>query len=74
MKEFLFSFTILLACARVNVGFPLGNYTSLRNEILEYEQRMMLGANLTLNDVESAANGILMKRKREELDAGSFTL
>ncbi|KAF3419908.1 hypothetical protein E2986_00234 [Frieseomelitta varia] len=70
MKEFIFSFMVLLTCATVNVAFPRANYTILRNEILEYEQRLMIGANLTLNDIERAANKVLMKVKKEELNAG----
>lgn len=70
MLEFIFPFILLLAYAGVGTTFPHGNYTSLRNEILEYEQRLMIGANLTLNETEQAANKILMKVKEEELDAG----
>lgn len=72
MKEFIFSFMILLACAGVNVAFPCdtGDYPSLRKEILEYEKKLMLGANLTLNDVEETVNKILMKSKNEEMDIG----
>lgn len=72
MKEFIFSFMVLLTCATVNVALPRANYTILRNEILEYEQRLMIGANLTLNDIERAANKVLMKVKKEELNAGLF--
>lgn len=71
MKRLIFSLITLLLSAHVN-SLPLGNYKALREEILEYEQRLMIGSNLNLNDVERQANKILMKAKREELDAGSF--
>lgn len=74
MKEFIFPFIVLLAYAAVNVAFPRINYTILRNEILKYEERLMIGANLTLNDDEKAANKILMKAKKEELNAGLFAV
>ncbi|XP_026672252.1 adenosine deaminase 2-like [Ceratina calcarata] len=67
------SFAILIVCASTTIAFPRGgggNYTRLRNEILEYERRLMIGANLSLSDVERAANKILMKAKQEELHAG----
>ena len=65
---------VLLTCVAVNIAFPRANYTILRNEILEYEQRLMIGANLTLNDIERAANKVLMKVKKEELNAGLFAV
>ncbi|XP_034178804.2 adenosine deaminase [Osmia lignaria lignaria] len=68
MKQLIFSLITLLVSAHVNL-LPLGNYKALREEILEYEQRLMIGSNLNLNDVEKQANKILMKAKREELDA-----
>ncbi|XP_012250100.1 adenosine deaminase 2-like [Bombus impatiens] len=70
MKEFIFPFIILLGYAAVNAAFLRVNYTVLRNEILKYEERLMIGANLTLNDDEKAANKVLMKAKEEELIAG----
>lgn len=74
MKEFIFPFIILLGYAAVNAAFLRVNYTVLRNEILKYEERLMIGANLTLNDDEKAANKVLMKAKEEELITGLFTV
>ncbi|KOC65564.1 Adenosine deaminase CECR1 [Habropoda laboriosa] len=70
MRVFVLSLVILFCSAGVNVAFPRANYSSLRNEILEYEQRLMVGANITLNEIERVANGILTKAKDEELNAG----
>lgn len=74
MKRFIFSLiAIALGQAALTVALPLsGNYSILRSQILEYEQHMVLGANLPLNDLEKTANQILMDAKRKELDAGSF--
>lgn len=74
MKEFIFPFIVFLTYATVNVAFPRSNYTILRNEILKREQRMMIGGNLTLNNIEKAANKVLMMKKEEELNNGLFVI
>ncbi|XP_078033658.1 adenosine deaminase [Augochlora pura] len=51
-------------------AMPAINYKTLREQILRHEQRFMLGANLTLNDLEQTANEILMKEKFKEIEAG----
>ncbi|XP_076285303.1 adenosine deaminase isoform X2 [Lasioglossum baleicum] len=67
----LVTFSLAICClADMNLAMPLINYKTLRKQILEYEQRFMLGGKLTLNDLERAANEILMKEKRNELEAG----
>ncbi|XP_076631416.1 adenosine deaminase [Colletes latitarsis] len=69
MKEVIFTFLVILGQVTVNVAMPRINYSTLRRQILEYEQRMSIGANLSLNNVEVEANKILMNAKRKELDA-----
>lgn len=70
MKNITPSLIILVVYASATIAYPLSNYTRLRDEILKYEQRLMIGANLSLTEVEQAANKILMKAKQEELRAG----
>ncbi|CAK9827394.1 Adenosine deaminase 2 [Anthophora retusa] len=69
-RLFVPSLIPLLVYVNVNVAFPYHNYSTLRNEILEYEQRLMVGANLMLNEVERIANEILTEARNEELKAG----
>ncbi|XP_076679595.1 adenosine deaminase 2 [Andrena cerasifolii] len=71
MKRLIFSLiAIALGQAALTVALPLsGNYSILRSQILEYEQHMVLGANLSLNNLEKTANQILMDAKRKELAA-----
>ncbi|XP_076647903.1 adenosine deaminase [Halictus rubicundus] len=69
MKLVIFSLAIYCLVG-TSLAMPQINYKTLREHILEYEQRLMLGANLTLNDLERAANDILMKEKWNELEAG----
>lgn len=73
MKELMFPLIAILVQVSVNVALPLsGNYSILRSQILAYERRMTIGANLTLTDLEEIVNGILMRAKKKELDLGSF--
>ncbi|XP_076389252.1 adenosine deaminase [Megachile rotundata] len=67
MKKFIFLLIASLVLATTN-SLPSRNYTALRQELLDYEQRLMIGSHLKLNDVEEVANKIIMKAKRQELD------
>nr|XP_031844347.1 adenosine deaminase 2-like [Nomia melanderi] len=69
-KVILLSATLLLGLAAASFAMPRMSYATLREQILNYEQRFMLGANLPLNDIERRANEFLMNAKRRELEAG----
>lgn len=71
MRKVIFSVMLVLGLASTGFAMPRINYKTLRKQILDYEQRFMLGANLPLSDHENRANEILMKAKRKELEAGS---
>ncbi|XP_015433614.1 PREDICTED: adenosine deaminase CECR1-like [Dufourea novaeangliae] len=70
MKGSVLSLTVLLGLACVTIAMPRITYKSLRTQILEYEERMMLGGSLSLNHDERAANDVLMHAKRKELEHG----
>ncbi|XP_033330141.2 adenosine deaminase isoform X1 [Megalopta genalis] len=65
--------SLVMCLTGASHAMPRIDYKTLREQILKYEQRSMLGANLTLNVVEQAANDILMKEKWKEVEAGFKT-
>lgn len=46
------------------------NYMSLRQQLIEEEQRFAFGANITLHEDEITANECLMIVKKNEVDEG----